>query len=110
MAQLRRYKVVESGVHVVYMYTTSQRPHDEVLEELDKKFKGCKKHFKVFCNGEHCHSINYRKDYFNKEIKDLYTDKIFEDIHELKDHFGIPIEIARYWLSSKKNRFELVNS
>jgi hypothetical protein len=104
MGKLRRYKVIESGVNVVYMYTTSQRPHEEVLEELDKKFKGCKKHYKVFCNGEHCHSINYRRDFFNKVIYDTYTGKTFEDINEFKDHYGISIEIARYRLTNSTDR------
>ena len=75
MSKLRRYKVMEGSSNMIYMYTTSMRPHEDVINELDAKFKGCKKHYKVLCNGEHCHSINYKRDYFNKEIIDNYTER-----------------------------------
>lgn len=91
------------------MYSTSMRPHEDVINEFDAKFKGGKKHYKVFCNGELCHSINYKNDYCNKCILDTYTGKTFDDINEFKDHYGISIEIARYRLTNAtdKRRYQL---
>ena len=92
-----RYKVYNHTGWVLYTCSTQQLSEQQVIEQIENRFKYNTKRWKIEKNGKIIKRYNFINDTIRPthRIQDTESGDIFVDCHELADHLGISYREAK---------------
>jgi len=92
-----RYKVINHNGNYMYSCITEHMHQDDIIKQIEERFKYCKHRWKILLNDKVIKRYNYINDILRTQhrITDLETGDTFMDCHELADHLGVSYREAK---------------